>query len=133
MNNVSLVVKKDTLLKLGRLDVSYDLLGLWSKKVKVRSLVIDRPEINLTKVADKDGSRIRNFDYLLKSDKEPDTSKKEFDWKIYADKFEIRNGNFRSIAEKDENVPVRNVVMRKIKSLDFDNLDVTDINLNLFG
>ncbi|MGV8018827.1 MAG: hypothetical protein AB2L26_11710 [Ignavibacteria bacterium] len=49
MNNVSLVVKKDTLLKLGRLDISYDLLGLWSKKVKVRSLVIDRPEINLTK------------------------------------------------------------------------------------
>jgi len=133
LNNVSLVVKKDTLLKLGRLDISYDLLGLWSKKVKVRSLVIDRPEINLTKVADKDGSRIWNFEYLLKSDKEPDTVKKEFDWKIYADKFEIRNGNFRSVAEKDENVPVRSVVMRKLKSLDFDNLDVTDLNLNLFG
>ncbi|MGV8018826.1 MAG: hypothetical protein AB2L26_11705 [Ignavibacteria bacterium] len=48
----------------------------------------------------KTEGRIWNFEYLLKSDKEPDTVKKEFDWKIYADKFEIRNGNFRSVAEK---------------------------------
>ncbi|MCE1164454.1 MAG: translocation/assembly module TamB [Bacteroidetes bacterium] len=130
LNRVNLVVKKDTLLKINSLDLSYDLLSLMNKKVKARSVILDKPEINLTKIKDK-----QNLDYLLKpeKEKEKDTAKKEFDWKIYVDKLEISGGNFRSLAEKDENVPVRAVTMKKIKSLEFDNLDVIDLNLSLFG
>jgi len=133
LNNVNLVVKSDTMLKFSKLDVSYNLLALFDKKIKVRTLILENPQINLTKVKDKNGVTDWNFAYLLKSDKVPDTTKKEFDWKIYGDNIQIRNASFRSLATKNKDIPLRNFTLNKIKSFQFDTLDVSDLNLQLSG
>ena len=133
--NISLVVKKDTLFKLDVLELAYDLPRLFKKELKVSNLILDKPQINFTKIYDKNDSLMWNIAYLLKSDKikEEDTTKKEFDWKIYADNFELRNGSFRSLAVKPADIPIRDVNVKRIISLTSENLDITNLNIQLSG
>lgn len=133
--NISLTVKKDTMFKLNRLELAFDLSGLARKKITVNNLILDKPQINFTKIKDKNDSLMWNLDYLLKSDKvkEEDTTTSEFTWKIYADNFEIRNGALRSLDFKPEGTPIRDAVMKKILSINRDSLDVTNLNIQLSG
>ena len=133
--NISLTVKKDTMFKLDRLELAFDLSGLSQKKITVNNLILDRPQINFTKVRDKNDTLMWNLDYLLKSDKvkEEDTTTSEFKWKIYADNFEIRNGAFRSLDFKRDGMQLRDAAMNKIVSITRDSLDVTDLNIQLSG
>lgn len=133
--NISMTVKNDTMFKMDVLDLEYDLKGLARKKVTVKNLILDKPQINFTKIKDKNDSLIWNIAYLLKSDKvkEEDTTKKEFDWKIYADNFEIKNGAFRSLSIKPSDIPIRDVTVKKIINMTTDNLDVTNLNIKLSG
>ncbi len=130
--DVTLTVKKDTLIHLGSLEAEYKLSGLARKEVRVTNLILDSPQINFTKVRNKQDSLLWNIGYLLESEKkEEDTTKSEFDWKIYADNFELRNGAFRSLDFKKEGLPIRAAVMNKTISLTSDSLDVTSLNIKL--
>ncbi|MCX6156865.1 MAG: translocation/assembly module TamB domain-containing protein [Ignavibacteriae bacterium] len=133
--NISLTVKKDTMFKLDKLELAFDLSGLARKKVTVNNLILDKPQINFTKIRDKNDSLMWNLDYLLKSDKvkEEDTTTSEFKWNIYADNVEIRNGAFRSLDLKQDGIPIRDAVMKKIISINRDSLDVTNLNIQLSG
>ncbi len=130
--NISLTVRKDTMFKLDLLDIEYSLSGLAKKQIKVKSLVLEKPEINFTKIRNKKDSLIWNFGYLLESEKkEEDTTKGEFDWEIYADNFELKNGSFRSLDLKDPNIPIRNALMKNVLNLTSDSLDVSSLNIKL--
>jgi hypothetical protein len=133
INGISLVVKNDTMFKIGYVEVEFGLASLFNKKVKVKNLILDNPQINFTKVRDKNDSLVWNLEYLIRPDvpKEEDTSKSEFDWKIYADNVEIRNLAFRSLAFKNSDLPIRMIQMKQIPSIDVDNLDIYDFNLKL--
>ena len=131
--NISLTVKKDTMIKISMLDIEYGLPGLLKKEVKVKNLIIENPQINFTKIKDNNDSLIWNIEYLLKSDKvkEEDTIKSEFDWKIYADNFELKNGAFRSIEFKDSKLPIRDIVVKTMLNITSSELDVTELNIKL--
>ncbi|MCU0373430.1 MAG: hypothetical protein MUE56_09350, partial [Ignavibacteria bacterium] len=133
LNGISLVVKNDTMIKAGFLEIELGLGSLHNKKVRVKNLILDNPQINFTKVRDKNDSLVWNLEYLIRSEEpeEEDTVKSEFDWKIYADNIEIRNLAFRSLAFKNSDLPVRQIVMKQIESIDSEYLDVYSFNLQL--
>jgi hypothetical protein len=133
INGISLVVKNDTMINVGYVEVEFGLASLLNKKVKVKNLVLDNPQINFTKIRDKNDSLVWNLEYLMRSDKpkEEDTTTSEFDWKIYADNVEIRNLAFRSLAFKNSDLPIRQIQMKQIESIDRENLEVYNFNLQL--
>jgi hypothetical protein len=133
LKNVSVVVRNDTMLKFSELEAKYNLHRLARKEVYLRSVVLSNPQINFTKIKDKDGELLWNFEYLLKKEKEEDTTKKEFDWKITAKNFELINGAVRFIADKNSDKPIREIPMSNIDKFDLSYLDVNKLNINLSG
>ena len=135
LNNASLIVKTDTLVKLDYIDIDFDLSQLGNKLILVNSLIIESPQLNLTKVRDENDSLIWNFEYLMKPEKPEviDTVEKKFDWGIIVGNLEIRNGNFRLLADKDTAQSIREVKMDSISQFDIENFDITDFNLELSG
>ena len=130
--NISLTIKKDTMFKLDLLDVEYTLSGLAKKQIKVKSLVLERPEIFITKILNKKDSLIWNVGYLLESEKkEIDTTKSEFDWDIYVDNFELKSGAFKSLDKKYSNITIREAIIKNVKNLTLDSLDVSSLNIKL--
>lgn len=130
--NVSVVTKKDTLLKFDRIELDYNIFGIFRKRIFVNDCIIFRPQLNLTKVRDKNDSLIWNFAYVLKPEKpEIDTTKKEFDWYIELNNLVIFRCQFRMLENKNSDLPIREVQMPFINSLDMSTLDVKDLNLNL--
>jgi hypothetical protein len=133
LKNVNIIVKQDTMLKFSELEANYNLHRLLKKEVYLKSIVLSNPQINFTKIRDKSGELLWNFEYLLKKEKEEDTTKKEFDWKITAKNFELINGAVRFLAEKNSDKPVREIGMNKIEKFDLSYLDVNNLNINLSG
>lgn len=134
LKNAYLIVKQDTMLKFSELDASYSLYRLFKKEVYLRELVLSNLQGNFTKVKDKNGDLIWNFEYLFKKEKiEEDTTKKEFDWKITAKDFEIINGTIRFIAEKNSDKSIREIPVVNTEKFDLSNLDVRNLNLKLSG
>lgn len=134
LKNVSVVVKNDTMLKFSELEAKYNLHRLVKKEVYIRSAILSNPQINFTKIKDKNGELLWNYEYILKKEKEEeDTTKKEFDWKITAKNFELINGAIRFLAEKNSDKPIRDIQMNKIDEFDMSNLDVNKLNINLSG
>ncbi|TRZ65884.1 hypothetical protein D4R20_01370 [bacterium] len=135
LNKISVRVQNDTLLKLKQLDIDYDLLRLVRKEIVENKVILNSPEVNIVKVKDKNGDYVWNIDYLLKPEKEKeiDTSKKEFDWDIYAKGVWIVNGSARILGEKPYDVSARTIKMKYLDKLDFSNLDINDLNLELSG
>lgn len=133
LNNASVVVKKDTLLKLNNIELGYDLWGIPNKNIYVSKVTLDNPVINLTKVNFTNDSLMWNLNYLLRSDKEEpeDTTKSPFDWKITADKIEIINGNFRILADKNSSLPIGEIPVTNINNFGISNLYVSNFNLEL--
>lgn len=130
--NISLTVKKDTIFKLDLVDIEYSLSGLVQKKIEIKSLILDKPEINFTKILNKKDSLIWNISYLLESEKkEEDTTTSEFDWEIFTDNFEVKNGAFRSLDIKNINIPIREAILKNVSHLKADSLDVTALNIKL--
>lgn len=134
LKNVNLVVKQDTMLKFSELEASYSMYRLFKKEVFLRNAVLSNLQGNFTKVKDKNGELVWNFEYLLQKEKEEeDTTKKEFDWKITVKNLEIINGAIRFLAEKNSDKSVREIPVENTKKLDLSNLDVRNLNLNLSG
>lgn len=133
LNKASVIVKKDTLLKLDYIELGYDLWGIPNKNVYVSKVLLNNPVINLTKVNFKNDSLMWNLDYLLRSEIEvpEDTAKKPFDWRITADKIEIVNGNFRILENKNSSLPIGEIPVTNIKNFGISNLFVSNFNLEL--
>jgi len=133
LNKASVIVKKDTLLKLDFIELGYDLWGIPNKNVYVTKVILNNPVINLTKVNFKNDSLMWNLNYLLRSEvEEPeDTTKKPFDWRITADKIEIVNGNFRILADKNSSLPIGQIPVTNIENFGISNLYVSNFNLEL--
>ncbi len=133
LNKVNLVVKKDTLIKFDYLDVDFDLGQIGNKLILVNSLTLANPQINITKVKDENDSLLWNFEYLMKPEKPEviDTVKKEFDWGFIVSNFEIKKGNIRFLADKNSDLPIREIEMDSLKSFDLENFDLIDLNLVL--
>ncbi len=134
LTNVYAVVKGDTMLKLNSVSFDHNIFTLLDKTVNASNLILEEPQINLTKIIDGTDT-LWNFDYLLKPEvPEPeDTSKAEFDWVINAENVQIKNLNFRMLAFKPQNLPIRQIVMKETDKFDTDYLDVTDLNLEFDG
>jgi len=134
LKNVSLVVKSDTMLKFSSLDADYNIHRLLNKEVYLRDVVLTDLQGNFTKIKDKNGELIWNYEYLLKKEKkEEDTSKKEFDWKITAKNFELKNGAVRFLEDKNSDKPISEIPVEEAEKFGFSNLNVTNLNINLSG
>jgi hypothetical protein len=133
LSKVSIVTKKDTLLKFDKIELEYSLFRLMNKQIYVNNLVLFRPQINFTKIHDKNDSLIWNFEYVLKPEKpkEIDTAKKEFDWGIEVKNLVIFRCNFRMLENKGSDLPIREIKMPDNTYLDISNLDVKDFTLTL--
>lgn len=132
LNDVSVKVKDDTLLRMRSLKLDYDLLRLTAKEIASDEILLDHPQINLTKVKDENDSLIWNIEYLLKSEEEDeDTTTSEFDWGIKAGSVRIVNGDVRIVGEKPEGVSLRELRLPAIDTFGLRNLDIKDLNLDL--
>ncbi len=134
LTNVYAVVKGDTMLKLNSISFDHNIFTLLDKTVNASNVILEEPQINLTKIIDGTDT-LWNFEYLLKPEvPEPkDTVKAVFDWIINAENVLIRNLNFRMLAFKPQNLPVRQIAMNETDAFDTDYLDVTDLNLEFDG
>ena len=128
----SVRVKNDTLMKFGSLETKYNIFSLLDHEISVQNVILKQPQINLTKVKNKNDSLVWNLDYFLSSDKpDEDTTTSEFDWGITADNIEIENGSVRMLENKNSDSPVRDIKMRNTDTLDFSYLDINELNLIL--
>ena len=131
-SNGSVIVKKDTLLRFDTIQAKYSIWSLLNKEISVQLLSIKKPQINLTKVKDKNDSLKWNLSYLLESEEEDeDTTTSEFDWGIIAEDLNIENGSVRILENKNSGLPIREIQMTKLDTFEFGNFDLTDFNLNL--
>ena len=79
----SVRVKNDTLMKFGSLETKYNIFSLLDHEISVQNVILKQPQINLTKVKNKNDSLVWNLDYFLSSDKpDEDTTTSVFDWGI---------------------------------------------------
>lgn len=132
LNNGSIKIKGDTLLKFNSLSAKYNIIKLLSKEIFARELILREPQINVTKILDKNDSLKWNFEYFLESeDKEEDTSTSEFDWGITAENFAIENGYIRILENKNSDMPIREIKMRQIDTFNVSEFDMSEFNLNL--
>ena len=134
LKNGSVRVKSDTLMKFSSIELKYSILPLLRNEISVQEIIIRDPQINLTTVKDKNDSIKWNLSYLLSSDEpDTDTSKSVFDWKITAENLQIENGAVRILENKNSDSPIREIKMRNIDTINFSNLDLSNLNLNLSG
>ncbi|MBP9191126.1 MAG: hypothetical protein KBF96_01095 [Ignavibacteria bacterium] len=151
LNNGSVRVKNDTLLKFNSIQAEYNVFKLiynsdqsWfsavsnlltlnlNKEISVQKLVLREPQINLTNVRDEYDSLKLNLDYLLASDEpDTDTSSSPFDWGITAEDLSIENGAIRILKDKNSDLPIRDIVMQNLDTFNFSYTDLTNLNLNL--
>jgi hypothetical protein len=135
LNNAGIKVQKDTLVKFDYLDVNYNIFKLFNKEIFVKNLVVENPQINFTMVWDpelEDG-KAWNFTQIFKSTPDTliDTTIAKFDWGITVENFELRKGNFRSV--DSSGLPIRELAMHDLDSMNFGYFDLTDLNIKLSG
>ncbi|MDQ3022231.1 MAG: translocation/assembly module TamB [Bacteroidota bacterium] len=132
LNKVVVKVKEDTLLKVNSISVGYKIKGLLDKEIFVHDLVLKEPQINLTKIRDRNDSLKWNLNYLLESEKiDEDTATSEFEWGITAERIVIENGAVRILEEKNSSLPIREIVMPKLDTFETGKFDMQNLNLIL--
>lgn len=132
LKNGSIRVKSDTLIKFSSIEAKYNIFALLKHEISVVSLTIKQPQINLTKVKDRNDSLKWNLNYFFSSDEiDEDTSKSEFDWGIIADNIQIENGSVRILEDKNTNLPVRDIIMMNRDTFDISYFDMNNLNLKL--
>lgn len=128
----NVIVKQDTLLKFDTLEVKYDVLSLLNKKIVLKKIALESPQINLTKIKGRGDTLLWNFEYMLRSEKvKTDTAKKPFDWGIFIHDLVLHNADIRIIGSNPAGIPARNVKMARLKTFDLNNLDVTDLDADI--
>ena len=114
------------------LEVKYDILSLLNKKIVLKKIALESPQINLTKVKGRGDTLLWNFEYMLRTEKvKKDTANKPFDWGIYVHELVLHNADIRIIGSYPAGIPARNVKMARLKTFDLNNLDVTDLEADI--
>ncbi len=133
LNNASITVRQDTLVKFSFVEVKYNIFNLLNKKISISDFTLQDPQVNMSRLIGMNDSLQWNFEYLFASEEEEeeDTTVSEFDWDIMADNFRINNGNFRILDSNLAGIPLRSVDMKKMQWFNFGNLDITDFELDL--
>jgi hypothetical protein len=129
--DVSLRIKEDTLVMLDTVELRYNILGLLSKNIRIYDLIISSPEINLTKVKDRKNELLWNLEYLLQSEKPPDTTKKKFDWDVYVDNLELRNGNVRLVENKGDVMDIKYFPFKKLTKFSTEGFEISKLNIQI--
>ncbi|MEO8664545.1 MAG: hypothetical protein ABI462_03530, partial [Ignavibacteria bacterium] len=130
LNKGAIFTKGDSLLRFNYIDLKYDLWGLTEHEIRLEKVVMNSPEINLSKV--KNGEDIAwNFANLFSSSKEKDTSTSGFDWDISVENLKIENGSMKVFGNIDDSLPTWKREFVKMDSLDFNNLYVKNFELEL--
>lgn len=85
----SVVVEQDGLevIRIDRIDCSYELLGLLQQRIDVTRLAVDSPRVRLVRSAEGPWNLSRLFDPA------PDTGAGGFDWEIRLEELRIRGGS----------------------------------------
>ncbi len=133
LNNASITVRQDTLVKFSSLDIRYNIFKLINKEIKIKNVVLQDPQVNMVKLKTKNDSLMWNFAYLFSSEvkKPEDTTKSELKWDITVDNFQINNGNFRILDSNLNDIPLRSITMKKTQWFDAGYLDIKNFNLDL--
>ncbi|HEY3250027.1 MAG TPA: hypothetical protein VGK25_02805, partial [Ignavibacteria bacterium] len=127
----TIIVREDTLFDFAYLDVKYDIWGLFNHEIRVEHATLNSPRINLIKMKYNKDSLIWNFMNLFSSAQEKDTSISEFDWDLTLEKLKIENGHLKVAGNLDENNPEWKYGNVKLDSFDFNDLDLTNFEMEL--
>jgi len=116
IHNMVLLNNRDTLLTIHRLDIAYDLLALFAKKIEVSHLIITDPIAKLY----QDSAGVWNIKHIVSNNSPEDTLSSEnshpFGFSIRLDSLSIINGNI-SVDAVQEILPKT----------------ISDLNLNLMA
>jgi len=127
IDSLSLKVHGSEFVYAERVDIQYNPLTLWRKRVSLSDLTVHQPTIHLIK--SKDG--LWNFENLIREKGEGGGA---FDWAIDISSLEIKNGKFAmvdsSMTRIDTIHTTDSLLTRKI---DFSNLHLNELNLAIAG
>ncbi|MGB9697599.1 MAG: hypothetical protein ACP5P3_08100 [Ignavibacteria bacterium] len=132
LNSINIIVKRDTLLKIDTLDLQYSLKHIFKRKLTVDAVSLLAPRVFFTKVYDRKGNQLWNYDLLLKTET-IDTTKKEFDWDINVDRIFITSGEFYMVANKQENKDRTDIKFPILKTFSTELLSLVNIHLDAGG
>lgn len=125
-------VASDTLIRFDTLSIKYDILGLLRDKIVVSQLTIQNPKGAISKLIDKNGNIIWNFEYLLsKEEIKEDTIKNPFNWGIEVENLNIHNGNFRILDSNLTKSSLNQIKVQHSNNFNLGNLYVTNFELSL--
>ena len=129
LNNGNVIVRSDTMLSFGNLEVKYDLWGLLDKRISLAHVILNEPVINLTKISSGD-SLIWNFENLF-APSEPDTTSSPFDWDLSVEYLKINNGFFRLSGDTNRLMPNWQEKRSLMENFDLFRSDISEFNLEL--
>jgi len=130
INNIVLTVKKDTLVSIKYLDLKYDIWGLLKQKISLDYVILNSPEVNLTKIKDGADSLVWSFTNLFSTS--TDTTSSPFNWNIYVNSLRIENGKFRIFGDIPSK-PLWALQWEKQDEFNYNELDISDFQLDMTG
>lgn len=134
LNNINVIVQRDTILKIDTLDLKYSLKHIFTKELAFDVVSLSSPRVFFTKVYDRKGNQLWNYDLLLKKEEEKiDTVKKEFKWDITVKKVFISGGEFYSVANKQKDQERTNIKFPILDTFSTELLSLVNINLDAEG
>ncbi|MBE2256292.1 MAG: hypothetical protein IAE65_08835 [Ignavibacteria bacterium] len=128
-----IITQNDTVVKFDSLEIQFSLLPILNKDIIVKNLQLINPVINFTKIKADNDSLEWNFTQIFKSEPDtlpPDTTSK-FDYNIYVDNLNLKNGIFRNLENKPAGIPFSLFNFQKLDTFNTSYLQLTDLNLNL--
>ncbi|MDQ3019343.1 MAG: translocation/assembly module TamB [Bacteroidota bacterium] len=133
LDSGTITIQKDTLLNFDGIDLKYSIWNLLDHEINLDHVILYSPKINLIKLKDTNDSLIWNFAKLFSSSEEVDTSSSPFDWDIIVNTFKVVNGSFRTFGKYNDSIPLNKFQNDSINEFDFNNLLVSNLNLELKG
>ena len=130
VNNVFITVKKDTLVSIKYIDLKYDIWGLLKQKISLDYIVLNSPEVNLTKIKGGADSLVWNFTNLFTPS--ADTTPSQFNWDIYVNSLKVENGKFKILGDIPSK-PLWAVQWERQNEFNFNELDIFDFQLDMTG
>ncbi|MBK8983015.1 MAG: translocation/assembly module TamB domain-containing protein [Ignavibacteria bacterium] len=131
LDSGNITLGNDTLIKFNYIDLKYDIWGLPDKKILLDHIIINSPEVSFSKIKDSTENMLWNFSKLFSSSDDLDTSASAFDWDISVNKLKIENGFFHTTDKYSDSLLFIKAQNNNQTEFDFNNLTVTDLNLEL--
>ncbi len=127
VKNADLQVTNQQTVKFDRVKIKFNIFGLFNKHIDVNEITIDNPSANFFKVVSPKGDTLWNLAYLFESDKETDTAKSEFDWKVTVKRLRINSLNYVMYGSLPYDASVRDNIKPE-KNLTTGNLKISNMN-----